>query len=53
MSEQGLFLTLEGIDGAGKSSHLDALEACVWPANPSDLPLVWGTVQRTVQLATS
>jgi len=28
MSEQGLFLTLEGIDGAGKSSHLDALEAC-------------------------
>lgn len=23
----GLFLTLEGIDGAGKSSHLDALEA--------------------------
>ncbi|SEF32514.1 dTMP kinase [Variovorax sp. NFACC27] len=27
MSEQGLFLTLEGIDGAGKSSHLDALEA--------------------------
>lgn len=27
MSDQGLFLTLEGIDGAGKSSHLDALEA--------------------------
>ena len=26
MSE-GLFLTLEGIDGAGKSSHLDAMEA--------------------------
>jgi dTMP kinase len=24
---QGLFLTLEGIDGAGKSSHIDALEA--------------------------
>jgi len=24
---KGLFLTLEGIDGAGKSSHLDALEA--------------------------
>jgi dTMP kinase len=24
---RGLFLTLEGIDGAGKSSHLDALEA--------------------------
>ena len=23
----GLFLTLEGIDGAGKSSHLDAMEA--------------------------
>lgn len=23
----GLFLTLEGIDGAGKSSHIDALEA--------------------------
>jgi dTMP kinase len=27
MSDHGLFLTLEGIDGAGKSSHLDALEA--------------------------
>jgi dTMP kinase len=27
MSDNGLFLTLEGIDGAGKSSHLDALEA--------------------------
>ena len=27
MSHTGLFLTLEGIDGAGKSSHLDALEA--------------------------
>ncbi|MFM9923105.1 dTMP kinase [Variovorax sp. H27-G14] len=27
MSDYGLFLTLEGIDGAGKSSHLDALEA--------------------------
>lgn len=26
-TEAGLFLTLEGIDGAGKSSHLDALEA--------------------------
>jgi len=26
MSDNGLFLTLEGIDGAGKSSHLDALE---------------------------
>ena len=26
-SDTGLFLTLEGIDGAGKSSHLDALEA--------------------------
>jgi len=25
--KQGLFLTLEGIDGAGKSSHIDALEA--------------------------
>ena len=25
--QQGLFLTLEGIDGAGKSSHIDALEA--------------------------
>jgi dTMP kinase len=25
--DTGLFLTLEGIDGAGKSSHLDALEA--------------------------
>jgi dTMP kinase len=25
--EEGLFLTLEGIDGAGKSGHLDALEA--------------------------
>jgi dTMP kinase len=24
---KGLFLTLEGIDGAGKSSHIDALEA--------------------------
>ena len=24
---RGLFLTLEGIDGAGKSSHIDALEA--------------------------
>jgi len=24
---EGLFLTLEGIDGAGKSSHLDAMEA--------------------------
>ena len=24
---KGLFLTLEGIDGAGKSSHLDAMEA--------------------------
>jgi dTMP kinase len=24
---QGLFITLEGIDGAGKSSHIDALEA--------------------------
>ena len=24
---QGLFITLEGIDGAGKSSHVDALEA--------------------------
>jgi dTMP kinase len=24
---KGLFLTLEGIDGAGKSSHVDALEA--------------------------
>ena len=24
---EGLFLTLEGIDGAGKSSHLDAIEA--------------------------
>ena len=23
---KGLFLTLEGIDGAGKSSHIDALE---------------------------
>ncbi|MDH6594331.1 dTMP kinase [Variovorax sp. TBS-050B] len=27
MSLEGLFLTLEGIDGAGKSSHLDAIEA--------------------------
>ena len=27
MTHPGLFLTLEGIDGAGKSSHLDALEA--------------------------
>ena len=27
ISNGGLFLTLEGIDGAGKSSHLDALEA--------------------------
>lgn len=27
MTQPGLFLTLEGIDGAGKSSHLDALEA--------------------------
>jgi len=27
MSTTGLFLTLEGIDGAGKSSHLDAIEA--------------------------
>lgn len=27
MSDHGLFLTLEGIDGAGKSSHIDALEA--------------------------
>jgi dTMP kinase len=27
MSDNGLFLTLEGIDGAGKSSHLDAMEA--------------------------
>jgi dTMP kinase len=26
-AEEGLFLTLEGIDGAGKSSHLDAIEA--------------------------
>jgi dTMP kinase len=25
--KKGLFLTLEGIDGAGKSSHIDALEA--------------------------
>ena len=25
--QQGLFITLEGIDGAGKSSHIDALEA--------------------------
>ncbi|MDR6858895.1 dTMP kinase [Variovorax guangxiensis] len=25
--QQGLFLTLEGIDGAGKSSHIEALEA--------------------------
>jgi dTMP kinase len=27
MTHPGLFLTLEGIDGAGKSSHIDALEA--------------------------
>jgi dTMP kinase len=27
MTQPGLFLTLEGIDGAGKSSHIDALEA--------------------------
>ncbi|MFS2054314.1 dTMP kinase [Variovorax sp. Varisp41] len=27
MNAGGLFLTLEGIDGAGKSSHLDALQA--------------------------
>ncbi|VTU32669.1 Thymidylate kinase [Variovorax sp. PBS-H4] len=27
MTQKGLFLTLEGIDGAGKSSHVDALEA--------------------------
>ncbi len=27
MNPEGLFLTLEGIDGAGKSSHLDAIEA--------------------------
>ena len=27
MTPPGLFLTLEGIDGAGKSSHIDALEA--------------------------
>ncbi|RZM04022.1 MAG: dTMP kinase [Variovorax sp.] len=26
---QALFITLEGIDGAGKSSHLDALEVCL------------------------
>lgn len=26
MQRQGLFITLEGIDGAGKSSHIDALE---------------------------
>ncbi|VTU27764.1 Thymidylate kinase [Variovorax sp. PBL-H6] len=26
MTRPGLFLTLEGIDGAGKSSHIDALE---------------------------
>lgn len=27
MTQPGLFLTLEGIDGAGKSSHIDALDA--------------------------
>ncbi|WP_076997761.1 dTMP kinase, partial [Variovorax sp. KK3] len=27
MSGRGLFVTLEGIDGAGKSSHIDALQS--------------------------
>lgn len=31
----GLFLTLEGIDGAGKSSHLDAIEALLRTAGRS------------------
>ena len=34
-SMKGLFLTLEGIDGAGKSSHIDALEALFRGAGPA------------------
>ncbi|MEO7241292.1 MAG: dTMP kinase [Variovorax sp.] len=56
-SGQGLFVTLEGIDGAGKSSHLDAIEAALVGAGrevtrtrePGGTPL--GEALRTLLLA--